>query len=561
MQRLFPRPLALLAIAALMAPSAAATWYAYGSHEPDNALDNEEFMRFDPPGVATNLIYFNVVTGMSSGLRGIMASPNVALLETHTEIPTSETHQALFGVWIDCNGDGYVGIAEGAMREYPSSLLLNEAICPAITGSNVRWTAGAHNYNGWVSELVPIAGTPFGITTNTTDLRVYEDIDAMVWGDYNRPNDPALGGGTCPTAPQPRGTWQSTGGFINYADCSTGLMDRWNEVWFGRTLANQSIDGLYSYGAPNMSLHFYNVNNASGHPIYDRPTLGSEDTQYSPAYVYDCSAPRTHSGDTLNATPLGPSVPAAAQNISVPAISPSLGTAPPTQWTVPAFVNHTFEGTPGIRPSADCDTSNDRGADVYGNNYVFYVGETDVNPVTAANKRAANFNFQFQYWDRGTGVLGIGPATPGLGGPAGAALPGKPQSNWNNGASTTKTPATLRVDITQGTYEIPGAYYLSFYAAVGENTTERGFLTPGGEGVYGSAQCGSNTSGIHNGWNCDRDAWYRNADGSPVASPTLLARPGDKYQFRDVDCFDGGITQLGIGIGTPYYGSRACELP
>ena len=522
-------------VAALLPYGAGATWYTGDSYEPDNAHDLPAFMRADPPGTATNLIYFNVVTGMYAG---VTINPNVGALETRNRPPTLEVQTAMLGVWVDCNGDGYIGTAAGASREYPAQLLSSTTLCPPVTDPNInKWTPGAHNFNGWVSEFVPIGAA------SIVDRRIYNDPDAMIWGDYGLPDDASFGGGTCPIAPQPRGTYQSTGGFVNYVDCLTGLLETWNTPWRGTRLAGQDIPGANDFGI-DAGIAFEDDDDAR-HTWIDHPTFGSEDTAESPAYVYDCEGDETRVGDALNETALGPIAPATLHNIAQPAIDPRAGPGR----SVPALVNHTIEGA-----TQDCDTSNDRGNDFYGAKV--YFGETDFNAVEGANKREANFNFGPGLRPRGSVVGPVIPAAPG--GQAGFML-GPGYSDWGTGGVTVTGPATARIDIVEGAVDLPDAGYLTFYANVGANTTARGFLTPGGSGTYGSAQCGDETSGIHNGWNCDPTEWYRNPDGTPVPEPARgFARPGQAYSMRDIDCFDGSIGALGVGASTQYYGDSPC---
>ena len=175
--------LALLLLATA-APTTLSTWRAGGSFEPSTSWDDPTFMWTDAAPAGVHRVYFNAITTTSSG--PFRASPNVGAAGTTHEPPTAEQSIALLGVWLDCNGDGYVGLAEHALPEYSASLLANTATCPPSTGPTGTWTAGAHNYNGWVSEYVPI-----GPATSNVDRRVYKDAEAMVWGDIRRPDEPA----------------------------------------------------------------------------------------------------------------------------------------------------------------------------------------------------------------------------------------------------------------------------------------------------------------------------------------------------------------------------------
>ncbi|HUR68218.1 MAG TPA: hypothetical protein VM370_03160, partial [Candidatus Thermoplasmatota archaeon] len=283
-----------MALAGLLAvPTGAAfNWAILGTHEPDNTDDTSEFMWQDAPGSAQKRVYFAVVTTTGG------ESLNVAALGTNQEAPTEEFSYAFLGRWVDCNGDGYVGNAETAMWEYDSALLLDTSVCPPTTGNIQKWN-GQPNYNGLVSEFIPIGGGNVG---TDHDTRVYRDGDAAVWGDFGRATDPSTaGGGTCALTPLPRGTLASTGGIINYAGCLPRFTTRWNNVM---------RDGQKVLGNPlpaadptnTLGTWFEDEGDARvGNNALDTETFGDEDSSNSAAYVFDCSAtPLLHVGDVTN---------------------------------------------------------------------------------------------------------------------------------------------------------------------------------------------------------------------------------------------------------------------
>ena len=568
--------IAIASVAMMMlSQTGAATWGNHGSHEPDNANDNAAFMWTDPPAAGETKVYFNAWSGMAYGaFGGGSISPNLGTLRTTNEAPTLEYHMAILGVWQDCNGDGYIGIAETAQQEYPAALLLDTTVCPPVTGDRNVWTPGAYNYNGWVTEYIPVGGIDGTPLNDANDSRSYRDPEAMIWGDNGLPDDPATAGGSCATAPQPRGTWQSTGGFLNWIECSPALLERWNEAWNGRRLAGQNVPGITTLTGLDPGLDFENDDDARG-TWADHQTFGSEDTAHSPATVWDCDAePFLHTGTFVNST-LGPNaatfwtaarlVLARPDNTTVYQPDPSAtGAADPT---APAFVNSTQEGLNALNGAENCDTSDDDGHDFYGNNYVFYFGETDFNSVSTANKRSASWNLQFANGARDATIVnlpanqGPSPGSPAFGGRAGFMVYQSPVTSgsvWSSPSILAKTgPRLLRTDLNEATAEIAYPTNFTFYAFVGAATTARGFALPGGSGEYASAQCGDNTDGIHSGWNCDPATWYKNPDGSPVPEPRPFARPGQKYQLRDTDCYDGR-NSLGVPLGLTAYGASAC---
>ena len=503
-------------VLALAAPSAAATWYVAGTFEPDTSYDSPQWMFAAPPPAGVAAIYLNGVT-VTKGSIGV--TPNVGLLETRNEAPVSESYFVFFGVWNDCNGDGYIGAAEQALREYPAALLASTASCPPSTGLSSTWTAGAHNYNGWVSEFVWLARGGNG-------QRMYIDADLRVWGDYERPDHaPKLG--WCPTTPLPRGTLQSTGGLLGYAHCrleQRGIDETgsWN-------------DAMAAVGDP-LGLRFEDEHDTTSGPVGQIPTFGTEDQSHSPAYVWDCDAAPTT---------VGP--------VAVSAVDPRLGNTDPTQWTLPAFYNHTYDG---IRAVDDCDWTNDRAGG-------FYLNEADYNPVNPRNKTEADWNFNFAPGqNRGTPpggtVLGPGPAgAPFDGGLGWTFHPQHPGWAPDNSYGGKLGPATVRASLEDGV-RIADSYWVTYYAQLGQATLDRGFPRPVNTGgTYGEWQCGAHPRGIHPGWTCDADAWYRNPDGSAYVTTSPLVRVGHSYDLRDVDCYDGN-TRAGVAIGVTAYGEDPC---
>lgn len=177
-----------LVLAALLlanVPSSSATWSFQGDAEPSTPYDGPAFMWGGPAEAGVRgRVYFNVVTLVgSTGAGGGVANPNVAALGSRIAPFGAVTHEAMLGVWVDCNQDGDVGLAESAVREYSSALLTDDSLCPPVSGSPNAWVPGAHNYNAWVSEYVPIGNGQ----ALATDRRVYRDDEAMVWGDRGRP--------------------------------------------------------------------------------------------------------------------------------------------------------------------------------------------------------------------------------------------------------------------------------------------------------------------------------------------------------------------------------------
>ena len=137
----------VVALAAmLVAPAATATWRAFGTAEPDSVLDTSTFMWSTEPPVGSKRVYFNTYTTIATvATTGI--NPNVAAASDVTGAGTGieafgvEEHRAILGIWTDCNLDGYVGMAESAVREYASVLLpANTPCAPVSSGTATCWT-------------------------------------------------------------------------------------------------------------------------------------------------------------------------------------------------------------------------------------------------------------------------------------------------------------------------------------------------------------------------------------------------------------------------------------
>ncbi|HET6403327.1 MAG TPA: hypothetical protein VFH78_01665 [Candidatus Thermoplasmatota archaeon] len=511
--KLAGRTLIALALVALLTGSATATWYSFGTFEPDTSYDSEAWMWQEPPQPGQQRVYFNVLTtGFSATPSGRpAANPNVGLLHMQVETVTLERHAGYLGVWVDCNGDGYIGMAESGAREYSALLLLSESTCPAASGGTSAWTAGAHNYNGWVTEFIPIV-----MDKPMTDARHYLDPEARVWGDFHRPDEKPYQR-SCPTRPFPRGTLETTGGALSYLDCRTDILGIWN-------------DAVDLVGDP-LGLRFADPDEGRSGPLGQRWLFGPESTDHAAVRTVDCSDPVTRVGPLWVRTP-----------------KPTLGPAAtnPTSLTFVGQLNQTSEEW-----LDDCDTSNDYGHDFY-NSF-----ELDFNSVNPKNKTQANWNFELDVAARGgTPFLVVGAGTAGIPQDGGLGIGG---TRWVSDSTYTKTgPRTVRVDLDNGGAQADRAYWLTFYARVGSATLGRGFDFAATPATYGSWHCGSSTSGIHNGWNCDPAVWYINPDGSFHPQKSRLAHPGWTYHARDVDCYDGGIGALGVGAGAAYYGNEPC---
>lgn len=108
----------LIAFALLAVSSgAAASWSVHGSVEPDTSWDagSGRMWQNAPDGTGAP-IYFDVVA--NAGPSG--QNPNEIGTRLH---PPATTYGAFLGVWRDCSHDGFIGLADGALMEYSTTLL------------------------------------------------------------------------------------------------------------------------------------------------------------------------------------------------------------------------------------------------------------------------------------------------------------------------------------------------------------------------------------------------------------------------------------------------------
>lgn len=84
---------------------------------------------------------------------------------------------AYFGVWRDCNGDGFMGDAASALLVYPG----------ALNDPSICWPGGPHwdHRNGFVHELLWLSPEETGLPGE------FYDPIAAVWADFALPNGPA----------------------------------------------------------------------------------------------------------------------------------------------------------------------------------------------------------------------------------------------------------------------------------------------------------------------------------------------------------------------------------
>jgi hypothetical protein len=549
MTRGFTRIAASALVLLLVMPTAMATWRALGSWEPDTELDrtgpwmfqdaNEEF--------GVNKVYFNVV----GATYPLAANPNSALEGSRVN-PPNRLFQAFYGVWVDCNQDGYIGMVDTAVLEYRVELAPNH-VCGADEKTNM------HNQQGWVSELRWIGnpgnnndGSDPDDLPDSRDVRVILDWNADIWGDAGLPGDAITVTPTCSLF------YHRTGQVANYLDCRATL-----ETGQGTDAAGAALgfaadgEGQVDYDQP----HALNVGTFGEEE--DAPMVSAWDCSAGPQGVQTGMGANQH---LTQETPLagGYSLYAIqytdedgelnvsayrSYNINgseernnfatrdVTYHAPAVGTD--TTGSAAAAYNHTYEGAAG-----DCDTTNDDTGSLYEN-------ESPPVDVRIPSKRSVGYEFSFyeeqrsgagkrgEPFDRGV-YVGV---RDGLG----VVFSG---SSWQGSTfAPTTTPPLAKTDLSAD-----GARYYTFYANVTASTVSSyGLVLPAGgaTGTYGAEWCFGATTGVVRGFNCDPDQWYINPDGSRIDGREFAVFAGHEYNLRDVDCYDWRVGT------TPVYASGA----
>ena len=529
-----------VAIILCVTPSALASWSAKGNYEPDTLLDKNSGYMFNDAVNAQkstgNYVYFNAIQSNNIPPNlGAPVSANLATLQTQ-QMSTPYQAMALLGVWRDCNKDNVIGFGDNGLFEYRTELLLDTSICPKQSipsnwGYPTYSDAGGiiHNDGTWIREFIPIGydshfarGTPGG---NLNHYKV-EDIGARVWGDFGLPGAPA--GNICWLNPSPPGSYHTVGQIEDKMDCYAGF-----------AIMNMVVPNLGPATAT------YNTVRATHNPW-------GEPSDASDATVFDCN------------TPVGPRVTASSAftfQLHAPKVPPTTSTS----GSVGGTVNETANGLD------DCDRSKNDGERWEGqvSNLPYSQEQGTVSAQKSGEKIQTDQQFKF-----GQGVRGVSPFStlgPGANKDAGTNT-ADPFGTWGTNSLCTTCNQYSRGTVSQsdplGQFKVQHQTYYAFVSskAVGDY----GLTIPHANERYGAGPCGTSTTGIYNGWDCDKSHWYKNVDGSSSnqgdpnlgeATPdnpsnggvAMGARPGDLYNLRDVDCFDqsvGPARDIGVSWGT-----------
>lgn len=582
--RSHPRHLTALAVAlvgsALVLPSVGATWYGPGTAEPDTPHDEAKYMFPDPDASADGRgrVYLNGYQAAP----GTSANPNVGATGSTVLTAPAAHHRVLLGVWKDCNNDGYIGAAESGVQDYLSALLVDASVCPATTYTDTP----VHNDGLWVREMLTIGmvdpcefkdddARPSGCARFAINERVIYDNATYVWADHGAPG--AAPRGWCAIAPLTPGATDGTGAFIAYADCQSqrGIARTVNALDADGTLGvrfedeqhpetsssilNQRVPvSLFGYGAHPGVLEAdappaataWDCDAPRGGADVRDPTGGALPSE---AKVEDPSGGRLtgpqfplvivgiyfvdHDGDPSTPGVIGaPLTDADGSYAWVPTPAPALHDARGSWWSAGA---HVADG-----PNGDCDAASGSPIDDA------YAGHAVEAPAAAPRGPKTQTDMVFTFFD---GHRGFSPnADPHTG----ATTPsdgGILYLDHDHGGDGPMWSATRQVEqdaqlLSRSDLQPAGAAWFTYYASVSSLVATTYELPPGGTTAYGSEACGGTFAGESGAWACDAGAWWIGANGEDLMPRFIEGAPygrapGDAYQLRDVDCYDGTLVR------------------
>lgn len=540
-----------------------------GSSEPNTELDATSGRMFSNPDTTpasggVRKVYFNAFASEQPAA----LNPNSGALRSRMELEPSLHYNAFFGVWKDCNADGYVGLGDNALLEYRADLLQDTRICPRDQNS------GTFNDGTWVREFLMLAQpdpcvweTPLraecpGGSSFRKDSRVLYVNDTAVWGDAGKPAE-APSSKDCGLRPLPRGTTSGSGALIGYADCYAGqmLVRKFNSADATLDPTNQQKLYFEDPSSPQSSASRLNVQfpvNLYGNPTTGKVGLLQQDSNDPAFTMWDCTRNTDPEYDRLQADPTHPT--------PTRTLNPQVRDRTGSYWDAAVAFEEAVQG--------DCDPSTNNTLRA---NYATLQLEGPA-PADASPLRSRT-NVVFVYTDPGEGTgssivdasLGLGttPRDFGVGAARNATGP-----IWTATASyVARGPLLVRANAGA---PLRGATYQTFYARVGSYDISRlGLTLPNIDpATYGQGACGAGIGvGLPpaNGWVCDPTQWWRANDGSDVrpyyvggglGGPRPIGQVvGAYYQFLDVDCVDGRVLVLPGAPGDGVYSSAAPYSP
>lgn len=498
-----------------------------------------------PNDAARDVVYLN---GFLLHEGGPVGSFDATIMGTGIASPTAIRLGAVFGVWRDCDGDGYIGSrlagSHGAFGAYPRALALqpiDEAVCPP--GSIWNPTDAATNSpNGLIDEFRaigprdPLGECPEcgeGERPDPDDL--YEPA-SRVWADWGAPGGPhsrydgAAGG-------LPEGTMHDSNGALAYADAlligrlSETLGPTWRTIpTIGacpedpRLLTGSTI-GISSYQVGTCGLWpLWQVERVLGPSGEDQPESllrlwGSEE---------DTNGDGAACNDQLDLA-LGD------RRVAIDRLAPRISREPATRGSVRGTVSDAHRATGGLTFDGSCGDGTTTPA----------FPESEQDSIETTHRRPSDtLVHRFDVRSEALAEYGFANSPPDLGvgvvsGPA--SLVGDNGGGWVGSTAWVARPPRVGWAWTTNSA-------VTFYAdASSESLAKHNYgLSPvfpsRGGFRYGTDACTTILTGPPAvnalGWDCSHSSWLakRAADGAP-SRPVL----GDSYRLRDVDCYDNEI--------------------
>ena len=559
----------------LLTPAAAAIgWGSKGDWEPSTKRDAQDgYMWTTPPQTVDGAVYFNGWLSSSGGAVVPDTNPNVGVARTGIMSPGNIRAWAMLGVWLDCNKDGYVGYGEQGLLEYPVQLLGDTTLCPPVPAPDpARLPAygyrPVHNDAKWVHEFIPLGWEEWRTQWDTSDDQNhhfvvkqvddqpfdFNDTDARVWFDFGMPESKFSGGTGCALNPQPRGTFQRTGGLVESVDCLTVP-----ESYLVTDTLNDNSGLLDSTPAGQVSFKDKPRDQSESRSILNQrnPWGNESDAEY--VDTWDCTKDQVRVHD-----PTSNQADDYLLNVSQP--------------KAPTGVN--AGGSPSGQVNATQGGFNECKRSPKGENDAMdpYILEGDV--VNSAKKVETSDALTYVEGYRRGGPIAttLGTAAPY---DAGAHMTGY-ESCVSSSTSVlsdrchegfwvgdTNWVVATGPYVNTATQQPSGVYRTTFYAFVGSAATSRYSLRfPGVVGSYGAENCALPAN--EQLFECDATKWWpkdsvpRTADlgKDPADASKPLddqrdrpygVKVGQAYQLRDIDCWDHSASALrdqGVTYGT-----------
>jgi hypothetical protein len=533
----------VLAIVLVLAQPLAGAWGVAGTSEPDTTYDAQSGRMWNAPDTTPDTLGVRQVYFDAFPMEYPLAvNPNSGTLGSRLALAPNVHYGAVLGVWKDCNADGFIGEADNGLLVYRHELLQRHDICP------VSQRAQAFDDGSWVRELLAI-GRPdpcvwsqscSPASSFTPDPWVLYSNRTVVWGDLGLPGQ-APPAGDCPTFRFPTGTTSGTGYLLAYADCfdEGGLLTLFDDVDAAVDPSNSQQLAFEDPRHPQSSSSRLNQPfpvTPYGNPQTGQHGLLQQDAHDDAYHVWDCQAGTQPEYDHPQLDPTHPT--------PTRTLNPSVNDTTGSYWDSTVDLEEAMQG--------DCDPSTNNTLRA---NYALIALEDPAARLPGAIARTRpDILLEFTEAARGLApavdpTLGSADWPPDLGLTATSMQSGPIWSgtSWYVGNG----PRLVRADLKS---PLDGALYTTFYAYVSPDDLVQDQMSVPNRAMatYGAEACGSFTTGVHGGWDCNAGDWWRGGDGSDVrptfqggGSPAPVV--GDPYDLVDVDCQDGKVTSTAAG--------------